>query len=82
MIGRLAEGGGCVTINVRQASNDDVEALVVLNHFVQELHVTYRPGHFKMQSQGRSQTGSVRCCKIPVSECGSQSRKGFQQDMR
>jgi ribosomal protein S18 acetylase RimI-like enzyme len=34
-------------IAVRQASSDDVEALVVLNRSVQELHVIHQPDYFK-----------------------------------
>jgi len=36
-----------MTINVRQATSDDVQALVVLNGSVQELHVIHQPDYFK-----------------------------------
>lgn len=36
-----------MTTSVRQASGSDVDALVVLNRFVQELHVARRPDYFK-----------------------------------
>jgi hypothetical protein len=42
-----------MTITIRQAGVGDVEALVVLNCFLQELHVTHRPGRFK-QADGIS----------------------------
>ena len=36
-----------MTITVRQADVGDVEALVALNRFVQDLHVAHQPDYFK-----------------------------------
>ena len=36
-----------MSVNVRQATVDDVEALVALCRCVQELHLAHRPDHFK-----------------------------------
>jgi ribosomal protein S18 acetylase RimI-like enzyme len=36
-----------MTITVRQAGLSDVEALVILNRFVQDLHVAHQPDYFK-----------------------------------
>ena len=36
-----------MTINVRAAGSEDVQALVVLNRSVQELHLAHQPDYFK-----------------------------------
>jgi ribosomal protein S18 acetylase RimI-like enzyme len=36
-----------MAVTVRQADAGDVEALVVLNQFVQNLHIAHQPGYFK-----------------------------------